>query len=292
MNLTHLKYFIEIYDTQSISIAAKNLYVTQPAVSQAIKKLEENFNAPLFYRANNRYFLTEFGDLIYRHGKVILKKVTDLNSDLDNLRQVQLKKSLRLGMNALFYLQYIDKISTFGAHNPHIQLNLVQDGSFAVQQKLTQNQLDFGIVSLPNYFPDDITITPLGGYDVYVVLPLDHPLSHYDKITFQDAIPYSIVALTDNFIMRKKLIKLAEENSVDLNIVATFDNIQLLSHSIKNMKAISFLPLEYKQIYQLNQLKWIPFDNKYNYIPYGIATHNKTARSTELSNLIYTIQNA
>ena len=69
MNLIQLKYFIEIFDTQSITVAARNLFVTQPTLSLSLKKLEESLNVQLLIRTENTYQLTESGQLLYEEGK-------------------------------------------------------------------------------------------------------------------------------------------------------------------------------------------------------------------------------
>lgn len=295
MNLVHLKYFIEIYDTQSITVAAKKLFITQPTLSQALKKFEESFNVPLFYRVNNHYVLTEYGRIVYDHGKQVLNTVDTILNEVEQLHYNHQKKMLRIGMNALFYKQFLNQITQFATQHEHVQLNFIQDGSISIQRLLSQNLLDIGIVSLPNYYPDTINVEALEDttykeYHVHLVVPKTHELATKDFVTFNDIQSHRIATLNDNFIMRKKLIKLSNEHQSTLNIIATFGSIQSLLQSIPQMNTITFLPVEYNDIYHYDELKWIPFIDKYNCFSIGIATNNNAILSPEMMTFIQTIK--
>ena len=65
MKIIQLQYFVEVVKTNNISKAAKNLYVSQPAISTAIRELEKEFNTSLFIRYNNQITLTDEGHYLY-----------------------------------------------------------------------------------------------------------------------------------------------------------------------------------------------------------------------------------
>ena len=82
MTLTQLKYFCETCRCHSITSAANELYVTQPAISLAIKELEAEFDITLFTRINNKLSLTEDGARFYERASYILQYCNDMQFDV------------------------------------------------------------------------------------------------------------------------------------------------------------------------------------------------------------------
>src|SRR5438045_176762 len=82
LNLNQLKYFFDAATEQSVAKAAKLNFVSQPAVSQAIRKLGESLSAPLLVHGKNRFQLTEEGNLVFKKCQEIFTKVSDMCNDL------------------------------------------------------------------------------------------------------------------------------------------------------------------------------------------------------------------
>lgn len=276
MNLTQLKYFIEIYETQSITIAANNLFVTQPTLSLSLKKFEETLGTRLFIRSGNEYLLTEHGEIVYNEGKAILQKIDQLNQTLEEARNTSEEETIRLGMTTLYSLQFMNEISTYMATHPKVKLSIVQDGSYRLQQMLANNLLDIALVSMPNFQANKINIEPLTtstkGYTIYVVLPKTNPLAKRASLTFKDLEAQRFSSLTENFIIGRMLLARTRELGQEANVVAFHNDLQILLHSLVQSDSICLLPIEYNRIYHFDDLQWVPLDDKYNYYQIGIGT--------------------
>lgn len=85
MRLEQLSYFIEIARTKSICVAAENLYITQPALSRAIKALKIELCVTLFTRSVESAFLTDHGQTLYREIHDILEHITHQQNHAHNL---------------------------------------------------------------------------------------------------------------------------------------------------------------------------------------------------------------
>ena len=156
MNITQIKYFIEIAKCQSISEASRNLFVTQPTLSLALKKLENDLNQQLIYRTENGLKLTQAGKILYEEGQVIVKQFDSLFKRLQNTNQNDSKQQIRIGMTTLFAIQFSREIALFTATYPHVELVINQDGSRKLQRLLAQKKIDIGLLSYPNYEPNQI----------------------------------------------------------------------------------------------------------------------------------------
>ena len=87
MKLTQLEYFCVAARYHNITRASKELFVTQPSVSNAIKALEEEFGVNLFYRNNNKLTLTPEGEKFYQNAEELLAHADAVRSELHELRK-------------------------------------------------------------------------------------------------------------------------------------------------------------------------------------------------------------
>ncbi|MEK2535743.1 LysR family transcriptional regulator [Tetragenococcus halophilus] len=263
MNIVQLKYFIEIADTKSLTIASQNLFVTQPTLSQSLKKLEDSLNTKLLIRTDNLYQLTESGKLLYDDGKKIIQSMEELKSKMYHLNIETKKEKISLGITTLFSLQFMEQISKFMALYPSVELFIMQDGSRELQKMLKNKLLNVALLSLPNFIPDHIHIEPFKkttttGYNVYVVLPDDNPLSNSDQLTFEDLREEKFSSLTENFVIGKMLKDRTKELGYEPNIIAYHNDLQVLLHSLEKSNSITLLPIEYNEIYDTPNLNGFP----------------------------------
>ena len=105
MKLTQLEYFCVAARYHNITKASKELFVTQPSVSNAIKALEEEFGVNLFYRNNNKLTLTPEGEIFYKQAEELLAHADSVASEFHELR----KKitPVRIGMPPMLGSIYI-----------------------------------------------------------------------------------------------------------------------------------------------------------------------------------------
>ena len=291
LNFVRLKYFIEIADTKSLTIASQNLFVTQPTLSQSLKKLEESLNTTLLIRTDNLYQLTESGKLLYEDGKKIIQAIDELKSKLYLLNTEANKEKIYLGITTLFSLQFMEQISKFMTLHPHVELVITQDGSLELQKMLKNKLLDVALLSLPNFEQNDIHIEPFRnttttGYNVFVVIPEENPLSNKEKLTFEQLKDERFSSLTENFVIGKMLKDRTQELGYDLNIIAFHNDLQVLLHSLVISDSIALLPIEYNKIYDTPGLKWVPLDDVENYFPIGIGVHRDSYISQNILNFI------
>lgn len=295
MNLIQLKYFIEIFDTQSITVAARNLFVTQPTLSLSLKKLEESLNVQLLIRTENTYQLTESGQLLYEEGKKLLEQFEQLQQDVQNLSAYPQKEKLQVGMTTLYSFQFMQEIATFMAQHPEIELMITQDGSRQLQRMLNDKILDVALVSLPNFESETVKIeqltnTTIKGYTVYVVLPENNPLAEEKSLSFLQLKDQHFSTLSDHFVIGDLLYKRANELGFNPHIVALHNDLQVLLYSLSQSNSITLLPIEYNEIYKVPGLKWVPLDDRYNYFPIGIGLHRERKQSKSIVDFINAIK--
>lgn len=158
-NLNLYYIFYTVARNQNISSAAKELYISQPAISKAISRLEQNLNASLFHRSSRGVSLTMEGELLFeqvktafsaiRRGEEQLKKVNDLG-----VSQLSIGVSITLCKYVL--LPYLKQ---FVKDNPHIKVNIICHPSMETIRDIESGTTDIGIVGIPSH-PGNLTYLP------------------------------------------------------------------------------------------------------------------------------------
>ncbi|PQC07725.1 LysR family transcriptional regulator [Enterococcus faecalis] len=294
MNIQLLKYFIEIVNTRSLSAAARNLFVTQPTLSLALKKMESELGTALFDHSDQPFQLTDTGVYLYEHGQEVVFQFDQLVTDIREMNQKPVKKQLRLGLTTLFAVQFMKEISRFLTTHPHVNLILQQDGSPKLQTMLANKEIDMGLISFPNTLPEIIHIEPLEtttkGYHVYVVVPESNPLSQYEKLTFKDLKDQRFSSLSDNFMIGRLLLDRTRSFGYEPNIILDNDDLQVLLYSLQKNNSICLLPIEYYEVGKSQGLKWIPLKDKFDYFPIGIALRRDFSMTEDVRDFIQIIK--
>ena len=125
LNMNSLKIFLEVANSNSFLEASNKLYVSQPAISKSMSKLEENLNVTLFYRANKGISLTPSGEILYNY----LKKAEDLlltcQRELTSINDIE-ESSLVIGVQSHIVRNYLmNKIDDFRLKHPKIKIELI-----------------------------------------------------------------------------------------------------------------------------------------------------------------------
>lgn len=292
MDIRQLKYFIAIAESKNLSRAAKSLFITQPTLSQTIKKIESELNTVLFNMTDEGMMLTETGQMLYDGG---LKVVGDFDHLIDTVSQYKQHpiEKIKVGLTTLFAIQFMKQISHFIATHSNVELAIFQDGSRQLQKMLVEKEIDVGLLSFPQLYTE-ISIEPLTtstqGYWVSVVIPESNPLSNKDAIEIADLKDQNISSLTDHFMLGEMLKRSCHAAGFDPNIVFIHNDWAVLLHSLKELNAITILPAEFQALSENRGLKWIPFVEKNNFYPIGIATRKDSISSPATQEFIAAIK--
>ena len=153
-NLSSYKIFYAVANTGNISRAAKELYISQPAISKSIQKLEESLGTKLFLRSSRGVTLTPEGSLLYGHVKSAFETL--------DLGEEKLRRSLQLGVGHLTigvsstlckYL-LLPYLKEFIKRYPHIGISIACHSTNHTLQLLEEGKIDIGLIGQPDSFKD------------------------------------------------------------------------------------------------------------------------------------------
>ncbi len=145
-NLNYYKIFYEVAKTGNISKAADTLYISQPAVSKSITKLEQSLNHTLFIRSKKGVKLTEEGQTLYQHLATAFESIENAEKTLKRIGQLGMGQ-LRIGVStSLCKYILLPYLQDFIRENPHVKVSIECNPTFETIQLLKQGKIDIGLI--------------------------------------------------------------------------------------------------------------------------------------------------
>ncbi len=243
MTILQMKYFVAVCESGSLSLASKQLFVTQPALSSAVKELEKTYNLKLFNRKNNGLVLTEDGEFFYQQAKQLLELFGMFERDLKNLSDH--KYTIRIGVPPMIGSFLFPKIyNQYMATHPDARFEIWEEGSLAIRKKIQNKSLDIGFSILndsanEHYHKELIIETEL----LYCVSK-DNPISKKKEVTIKDIKDESIILMKEGFFQNQLINNMYADVRENPKIVLVSSQLSVIRNFVKMNAGGAFLMKE------------------------------------------------
>ncbi|MGI6002457.1 MAG: LysR family transcriptional regulator [Lachnospiraceae bacterium] len=241
MDIREIRYIVEIAKQQSISKAANNLFVTQPALSKMLKKTEADLGLRLFYRDGSTMQPSEACQILVQYGEEIIKAFDQMEAGLYDYKNFK-TGTLRLGIPAgMATFDFPGIISRFREQYPHITLNIYESGARSLENMIISGNLDVSI-SLQPVAPPELNEFPLLQDQFMCAVRTDHPLAQKDYITLEDLVPYNFNTWPDDFAFYQILVEHIRQKKLHITPCITSSNNQFLLRLSQTSQDVCVLP--------------------------------------------------
>lgn len=193
MDTKIIEYVIAIAEEKSLSKAAERLYITQPALSQRLKKLEEELGAPLFIRGNGGLSITDAGRIYLNGGRSVLKIKQEALQKLSGMNRRN-RDLLRFGCATSVALECIP---AFREKYPDIELATQRCNTPDAKESLVTGRMDIAVLLTSSLQHSTLEYLPLSKNELLLAIPENHPALAGEE-PFQDG--YGILR-DDYFIL-------------------------------------------------------------------------------------------
>jgi LysR family hydrogen peroxide-inducible transcriptional activator len=192
MDLRKIRYFLSIAETLNFSASARFFGISQPALTKAIRKLEEESGGPLLRREGRHTHLTQLGQMMLEHFLSVDAAARKAQSALAqfarrNGQQIRIAVMCTVGPQRLLpFLRHIHETM------PHVETILTDATQDSIFQMLLSGAVDCAIVSAPAHDQDRIRLTPLFSEDMVLACAQGHPITKNKAASFEDVMlhPY------------------------------------------------------------------------------------------------------
>ena len=170
-NLSQYKIFYEVAKAGNISKAAKELYISQPAISKAISKLEDSLGLSLFTRSSRGVQLTSEGEILFEHTREAFDALDRGEQELKRIQEFDIGH-LRIGVsNTLCKYILLPYLKTFIDQYPHMKVTIESQATAQTLARLEQQKIDLGLVAEPSVRRDLAFIPVMDIQDTFVTTP-------------------------------------------------------------------------------------------------------------------------
>lgn len=259
MTLNELRYIVAVQQTGSFRKAAEKVFVTQPALSLAIQKLEDELGVQIFERSRTQVSLTPVGEQIVAQAQVVLNEVTQIH-DIANQGKDQLAGSLKLG--AIYTVgPYLlpQLIPVLKKNAPNLTLEMEENLTANLREQLIKGNLDVIIIALPFTGPG-LTTQPLYDEDFSVVVPTNHPWAKKKNVRTSDLTNEKVLLLSSGHCFSNQVREACSEFNTAIGDTQQGNSLETLRNMVASGYGITVIPMSANtERYRSKLTRDIPF---------------------------------
>jgi DNA-binding transcriptional LysR family regulator len=212
MELRHLRTITAIARHRSLTKAGEELFLTQSAVSQQIRRLEEELGVKVFRRTSRSVELTAEGRVILGYAHRVLAEVDGMQAELEEISGL-LAGDLRIGgVYPTGPYDLFGLMADFHAAHPGVAIHMVEATQDDVLAALRTDELDCAFAAVdPDTLGDEFAATLLWEEEIVVALPAGHELCRRERITLEELAAEDLIAYRENSALRRRLERTMDE---------------------------------------------------------------------------------
>lgn len=248
MTLTELKYIVTLAQEQHFGRAAERCFVSQPTLSIAVKKLEEELGVALFERSKSRVSATPLGERIVNQAQLVLEQTSAIK-DIASSGKDQLSADLHVGaiftIGPYLFPQFITQLQQLA---PQMPLYVEESYTATLRQRLRKGELDAIIVALP-FTEADVVTQALYEEEFVVLMPASHPLAKKESIEKSDFDDCNVLLLGEGHCLRDQVLEYcpnlqpsSDNNNRRTHTAAEGSSLETLRHMVASGLGITVLP--------------------------------------------------
>jgi LysR family hydrogen peroxide-inducible transcriptional activator len=289
MTLSELKFIVAVAKEKNFRRAADKCFVSQPALSLAIKKLEEELKISLFERNRTEVKITPIGEKIINQAIIVLDEASKLK-DISNKGKEQLNTPLKVGLIysvAPYLLPLI--IPVLRKKTPEMPLDVEENITKNLEVALKNGSIEAAVIALPFEIPGTECI-PLYDEEFNVVVPTNHAWAKKKEIVAKDLSTEKVLLLNNEHCFSEQVVEACPEVSKKSEVLQG-NSLETIRNMVASNLGISVLPKTATAINYNNPLvKVIPFKKPVPFRRIAIAYRKSTVRMEAIEKFVIALK--
>jgi DNA-binding transcriptional LysR family regulator len=240
MQLPDLAAFLAVASDRSFSAAARRLHRTQPAISQAVRRIEDELGERLFDRSSRDGTLTEAGRLLQDYAQRLLGLASEAEMAVRELQQVR-RGRVVIGANEAAVHSLLPHVEKFALEHPKVVIDVRRVPSRQIANAVLDRSLDFGVLT---FQPADrgVQTLSLGGDDVVLLTSPKHPLAGKRRVTLEEIGRQVVIAHNDPSPTRDRVLRAYERRQTSINIQISLPSLDGIKRAVEMGIGVALLP--------------------------------------------------
>ena len=240
MELSELRVFLRVAAERSFSRAAMKLHRTQPAVSQAVRRLEDSVGERLFDRATKDASLTDAGRLLRDYAERLLRLSEEAETAVKDLRDLRRGRVL-IGANEASVHAVLPLIARFRHAHPLVHIDVRRIPARQLGAEVAQGGLDFGVLTFQPAEPRLASVV-LGHDELVMLVHPGHSLAGNKEVTLAECAHHTVIAHNDPSHVRDRVLRSFEQQHIPPNILVSLPSLEGIKRAVAMQLGVALLP--------------------------------------------------
>ena len=246
MNIKQVKAFLSVAESLSFAQAANQLHLSQPALSLAIKGLEEALGGKLLTRTTRTIALTPEGDALVPIAKRLLAQWQDAEDEMKQRFALQLGKISIAAMPSFAGSLLPKAIQQYHQRFPNIQVAIDDVLSDIVVERVANNSVELGVTFEPQH-SEGLTFYPLYNDEFIAILPKQHPLASQQEVTWETLLQHNFITLQRPSSVRKMIENTLKDANIDLTVAFDAHQLTTVIRMVSEGMGVAVVPATCRQ---------------------------------------------
>ncbi|HET7871057.1 MAG TPA: LysR family transcriptional regulator, partial [Terriglobales bacterium] len=240
MDLFQLETFLAVAQTGSFSGAAKRMRRTQPAVSQLVRKLEDEVGEALFDRSSRDGMLTDAGKVLEEYALKLLNLRSEARASLQELRQFQ-RGTLTIAANEFTALYLLRVLEEFRRFSPMIKVAVQRSLASSIAAHVANHSVELGVLS---FHPESAALQSIVVFrdELVFVVPPSHPLAKAKSVSIRQLGAESFVAHNVVSPYRLKVLEAFKRHKTPLNMDVEMPTLEAIKRFVAAGNGVALVP--------------------------------------------------
>lgn len=286
MNIETFQVFCDLVETTSFSEAAEKNGISQSAVSQQMRALEDRYGVTLVERGRRNFAVTPEGEVFLKAARNILDAYHGIEQELGAMRDVVAGKLTIATVYSIGFHELPPYVEKFRDRFPEVDLQVHYRRSNQVYADVSENNADLGLVAYPQE-KKGVEIEPAWKDRLVIICPPGHPLAKRKSLELKGIDGQRFISFEPDLPTRKAIDGMFSQAGIAVKEVVEFDNIETVKRGVLIENAISIVPSEsVRSEVDGGTLVQIPIDGKFVWRPLGIVRRRTKAITPAMREMI------
>ncbi|WP_346884902.1 LysR family transcriptional regulator [Clostridium sp. UBA4395] len=253
MSIRNLTYFVEVVREGNFTRAARNLNLSQPALSKVIKNLECELKVQLIDRRAKHFKLTDAGEIFYDNSE---KALESINKELEKLYDsVNFEKGrIIVGIPPVIGTAIFPTLlSDFKKRYPNIEIVLIEGGANIIKDMVDKVEVDIGIVMLP-FESDDFLTIPMIYSSSKLIVHRSHKLASEKTVRLEELKEEQFVTLSEEYMLYNQIMHACKSKGFKPKIIFKSSQWDFVAKMVSINEGIAILPAPIIRIFNSNEI--------------------------------------